>query len=54
MMMQHEFCTTLVFTNRNSKFPHVGYNHRKKWTMIPHLLYYCGIWTPGHELMNDK
>ena len=46
--MQHAFYSTLIFTNRNTKFPRVRYNNGKAWTMIPHLRYYCEIGTPGH------
>ena len=46
--IQNSFCTILGVTNNNATFPRVRYNHRKTWTMIPHLYSYCEIGNPVH------
>ena len=40
--------------NTNTKFPRVGYHHRKSWTIIPHLHSYFDIGTTGNEIIHDK
>ena len=55
MTIQHTYTTPhLELQIRIKRSPHVIYNHRKSWTMIPHLCSNCEIGTPGHEIVNDK